>query len=93
MVRNIRHAGPRERRQTFSAFPQLSKGGFGDRNVLSRVHWVRPELVAEVKFLTWHAEAVVFDFVQPLVAVRRFRYELRQLRPYPFSDSQLSHRP
>jgi bifunctional non-homologous end joining protein LigD len=21
--------------------------------VLSRVHWVRPELVAEVKFLTW----------------------------------------
>jgi bifunctional non-homologous end joining protein LigD len=20
---------------------------------LSRVHWVRPELVAEVKFLTW----------------------------------------
>jgi bifunctional non-homologous end joining protein LigD len=21
--------------------------------VLSRVHWVRPELVAEVKYLTW----------------------------------------
>jgi hypothetical protein len=30
-----------------------------------------------------HAEAVVFDFMQPLVAVRRFRYELRQLPPYP----------
>ena len=30
-----------------------------------------------------HAEAVVFDFMQPLVAVRRFFDELRQLWPYP----------
>ena len=26
---------------------------FGSPLVLNRVHWVRPELVAEVKFLTW----------------------------------------
>jgi hypothetical protein len=26
---------------------------FGSPLVLSRVHWVKPELVAEVKFLTW----------------------------------------
>jgi ATP-dependent DNA ligase len=26
---------------------------FGSPLVLSRVHWVRPEVVAEVKFLTW----------------------------------------
>jgi bifunctional non-homologous end joining protein LigD len=26
---------------------------FGSPLLLSRVHWVRPELVAEVKFLTW----------------------------------------
>ena len=26
---------------------------FGSPLVLSRAHWVRPELVAEVKFLTW----------------------------------------
>ena len=26
---------------------------FGSLLVLGRVHWVRPELVAEVKFLTW----------------------------------------
>jgi len=26
---------------------------FGSPLVLGRVHWVRPELVAEVKFLTW----------------------------------------
>ena len=31
-----------------------------------------------------HAVAVEFDFVQPLVAVRRGVNELRQLRPYPF---------
>jgi hypothetical protein len=27
--------------------------------VLSRVHWVRPELVAEVKFLTWTEEGLL----------------------------------
>jgi bifunctional non-homologous end joining protein LigD len=26
---------------------------FGSPLVLSRIHWVRPALVAEVKFLTW----------------------------------------
>jgi bifunctional non-homologous end joining protein LigD len=31
--------------------PRTSR--FGSPLVLSRVHWVRPELVAEVKFLTW----------------------------------------
>ena len=31
--------------------PRASR--FGSPLVLSRVHWVRPELVAEVKFLTW----------------------------------------
>ena len=31
--------------------PRTSR--FGLPLVLSRVHWVRPELVGEVKFLTW----------------------------------------
>ena len=31
--------------------PRTSR--FGSPLALSRVHWVRPELVAEVKFLTW----------------------------------------
>jgi bifunctional non-homologous end joining protein LigD len=31
--------------------PRTSR--FGSPLVLSRVHWVRPELVAEVKYLTW----------------------------------------
>ena len=40
-----------------------------------------------------HAVAVVFDFVQPLVAVRRFFDELRQLRPYPFRQGGLTAYP
>ena len=31
-----------------------------------------------------HAVAVIFDFMQPLIAFRRFFDKLRQLRPYPF---------
>jgi bifunctional non-homologous end joining protein LigD len=45
---------------------------FGSPLVLSRVHWVRPELVAEVKFLTWTAAA----FAIGLGFLRRF-IELR----------------
>ena len=32
---------------------------FGSPLVLSRVHWVRPELVVEVKFLTWTQEGLL----------------------------------
>jgi bifunctional non-homologous end joining protein LigD len=35
------------------AVPPPRSSRFGSPLVLSRVHWVRPELVAEVKFLTW----------------------------------------
>jgi ATP-dependent DNA ligase len=33
--------------------PPPRSSRFGSPLRLSRVHWVRPELVAEVKFLTW----------------------------------------
>src|SRR5436190_1988529 len=33
------------------------KSRFGSPLVLSRVHWVRPELVVEVPYLTWTATA------------------------------------
>ena len=33
--------------------PPPRSNRFGSPLVLSRVHWVQPELVAEVKFLTW----------------------------------------
>ena len=41
--------------------PRTSR--FGSPLVLSRVHWVRPELVAEVKFLTWTDENLLRQVV------------------------------
>jgi ATP-dependent DNA ligase len=32
---------------------------FGTLLVLSRVHWVRPKLVAEVTYLTWTADGLL----------------------------------
>ena len=36
---------------------------FGSPLVLSRVHWVRPELVAEVKYLTWTGDNLLRQVV------------------------------
>jgi DNA ligase D-like protein (predicted ligase) len=36
---------------------------FGSPLVLSRIHWVRPELVAEVKYLTWTADNLLRQVV------------------------------
>ena len=51
---------------------------FGSPLVLSRVHWVRPELVAEVKFLTWTEDNLLRQVVyeglredKPAADVRR----------------------
>jgi bifunctional non-homologous end joining protein LigD len=41
--------------------PRTSR--FGSPLVLSRVHWVRPELVAEVTFLTWTDEGLLRQVV------------------------------
>src|SRR3954451_9352324 len=41
--------------------PKTSR--FGSPLVLSRVHWVRPELVAEVKFLAWTDEKLLRQVV------------------------------
>ena len=53
---------------------------FGSPLVLSRVHWVRPELVAEVKFLTWTEDNLLRQVVyeglredKPATEVRRDR--------------------
>jgi ATP-dependent DNA ligase len=36
---------------------------FGSPLVLSRVHWVQPELVAEVKYLTWTDDSLLRQVV------------------------------
>ena len=50
--------------------------------MLSRVHWVRPELVAEVKFLTWTDDNLL----------RQVVYEgLREDKPAAEVRRELSH--
>jgi hypothetical protein len=51
---------------------------FGSPLVLSRAHWVRPELVAEVKYLTWTGDKLLRQVVyeglredKPAAKVRR----------------------
>jgi bifunctional non-homologous end joining protein LigD len=39
---------------------------FGSPLVLSRVHWVRPELVAEVRFLTWREDKPAAEVRRPM---------------------------
>jgi ATP-dependent DNA ligase len=56
--------------------PRTSR--FGSPLVLSRVHWARPELVAEVKYLTWTDDNLLRQVVyeglredKPAAEVRR----------------------
>src|SRR5204862_5926698 len=51
---------------------------FGSRLVLSRVHWVQPEMVVEVSYLTWTEDGLLRQVVylgeredKPAVEVRR----------------------
>jgi bifunctional non-homologous end joining protein LigD len=59
---------------------------FGSPLVLSRVHWVRPELVAEVKFLTWTEDNLrVYEGLREDKPAREVRLEAP--RPKPASNS------
>ena len=58
--------------------PPPRDSGFGSPLVLSRVHWVRPELVAEVKYLAWTGDNLLRQVVyeglredKPAAEVRR----------------------
>ncbi|MEA3186733.1 MAG: bifunctional non-ous end joining protein LigD [Chthoniobacter sp.] len=62
--------------------PRTSR--FGSPLVLSRVHWVRPELVAEVTYLTWTDDGLLRQVVyqglredKPAADVRRERPTMR----------------
>ena len=58
--------------------PPARDSRFGSPLTLSRVHWVRPELVAEVKYLTWTEDNLLRQVVyeglredKPAADVRR----------------------
>jgi bifunctional non-homologous end joining protein LigD len=58
---------------------------FGSPLVLSRVHWVRPELVVEVKFLTWTEDnllrQVVYEGLREDKPAREVRRKVPNAKP------------
>ena len=61
--------------------PRTSR--FGSPLVLSRVHWVTPELVAEVKYLTWTEDNLLRQVVYEGLREDKPPAEVR--RPVPKS--------
>ena len=56
---------------------------FGSPLVLSRVHWVRPELVAEVKYLTWTDDNLLRQGVYEGLREDKPAAEVRPSVPHP----------
>jgi ATP-dependent DNA ligase len=56
---------------------------FGSPPVLSRVHWVRPELVAEVKYLTWTGDKLLRQVVYEGLREDKPAAEVRRAVPHP----------
>jgi DNA ligase D-like protein (predicted ligase) len=56
---------------------------FGSPLTLSRVHWVRPELVAEVKYLTWTEDNLLRQVVYQGLREDKPAVEVRRPVPYP----------
>jgi DNA ligase D-like protein (predicted ligase) len=59
--------------------PRTSR--FGSPLVLSRVHWVRPELVVEVKFLTWTQEGLLRQVIYQGLREDKSATDVRRPRP------------
>ena len=55
---------------------------FGSPLTLSRVHWVRPELVAEVKYLTWTEDNLLRQVVYEGLRDDKPAEEVRRPTPY-----------
>jgi bifunctional non-homologous end joining protein LigD len=64
-----------------AAFSVLRR--FGSPLVLSRVHWVRPELVAEVKFLTWTEDNLLRQVVYEGLREDKPAADVRRPIPHP----------
>ena len=63
------------------AVPPPRESRFGSPLQLSRVHWVRPEMVVEVSFLTWTADSLLRQVVYQGVREDKPAKEVR--RPVP----------
>jgi len=65
---------------------------FGSSLVLSRVHWVRPELVAEVRFLAWTEDNLLRQVVYEGLREDKPAAEVRREMPHMKSGGK-TYRP
>jgi hypothetical protein len=65
------------------AVPPPRDSRFGSPLVLCRVHWVRPELVAEVKYLTWTGDNLLRQVVYEGLRKDKPAAEVRRSLPFP----------
>jgi bifunctional non-homologous end joining protein LigD len=65
------------------AVPPPRDSGFSSPLVLSGVHWVRPELVAEVKFLTWTDDNLLRQVIYEGLREDKPAAEVRREAPHP----------
>jgi ATP-dependent DNA ligase len=72
------------------AVPPPRDSRFGSPLVLSRVHWVRPELVAEVKYLTWTDDNLLRQVVYEGLREDKPAAEVRREMPHPKSAATVS---
>ena len=63
--------------------PPPRESRFGSQLVLSRVHWVRPELVTEVSYLTWTEDNLLRQVVYEGLREDKPAREVRRATPYP----------
>ena len=63
--------------------PPPRNSRFGSPLVLSRVHWVRPELVVEVKYLTWTGDNLLRQVVYEGLREDKPASEVRREMPKP----------
>jgi ATP-dependent DNA ligase len=65
---------------------------FGSPLVLSRIHWVRPELVVEVKYLTWTGDNLLRQVVYEGLREDKPASEVRREMPNAKPNAPLSFR-
>jgi bifunctional non-homologous end joining protein LigD len=61
--------------------PPPRKSRFGSPLVLSRVHWVRPKVVAEVTYLTWTDDGLLRHVVYQGLREDKPAADVRPERP------------
>src|SRR6516162_9528202 len=69
------------------AVPPPRNSRFGSPLELSRVHWVRPELVVEVKYLAWTGDNLLRQVVYEGLREDKPPTEIRRALPRPNSDA------